>query len=86
MPFTRWPISEIEELNNHLKDDPFLGKGTVTTSQIFYTSPSRCAVADSCAISLDRRLTWGETWESAIAEIEALPSVKSTALSSPCTI
>ncbi|HPX93483.1 MAG TPA: YgeY family selenium metabolism-linked hydrolase [Bacillota bacterium] len=69
-------LKEIEELNNHLKDDPFLGKGTVTTSQIFYTSPSRCAVADSCAISLDRRLTWGETWESAIAEIEALPSVK----------
>ena len=24
----------------------FLGRGTVTTSQIFYTSPSRCAVAD----------------------------------------
>ncbi|NLB50053.1 MAG: YgeY family selenium metabolism-linked hydrolase [Clostridiaceae bacterium] len=69
-------LKEVEELNNHLKDDPFLGKGTVTTSQIFYTSPSRCAVADSCAISLDRRLTWGETWESAIEEIEALPSVK----------
>ncbi len=28
----------------------FLGRGTVTTSQIFYTSPSRCAVADSCAV------------------------------------
>ncbi len=69
-------LKDVEELNNHLAYDEFLGKGTVTTSQIFYTSPSRCAVADSCAISLDRRLTWGETWESAIAEIEALPSVK----------
>ena len=69
-------LKEIEELNNNLKDDPFLGKGTVTTSQIFYTSPSRCAVADSCAISLDRRLTWGETYQSALKEIEDLPSVK----------
>lgn len=69
-------LQEVRELNNHLKDDPFLGKGTVTTSQIFYTSPSRCAVADSCAISLDRRLTWGETYKSALEEIENLPSVK----------
>ncbi len=54
----------------------FLGRGTVTVSQIFYTSPSRCAVADSCSISLDRRMTFGETWESCLDEIRALPSVK----------
>lgn len=54
----------------------FLGRGTVTVSQIFYTSPSRCAVADSCAISLDRRMTYGETWESCLDEIRALPSVQ----------
>ena len=54
----------------------FLGRGTVTTSQIFYTSPSRCAVADSCAVSLDRRMTAGETWESCLDEIRALPAVK----------
>lgn len=54
----------------------FLGRGTVTVSQIFYTSPSRCAVADSCAVSLDRRMTFGETWESCLDEIRALPSVK----------
>ena len=39
----------------HYEDARFLGRGTCTTSQIFYTSPSRCAVADSCAISVDRR-------------------------------
>ena len=60
----------------HYEDARFLGRGTVTTSQIFFTSPSRCAVADSCSISLDRRMTAGETWESCIREIEALPSVK----------
>ena len=48
----------------------------MTTSQIFFTSPSRCAVADSCSVSLDRRMTAGETWESCIREIEALPSVQ----------
>ena len=69
-------LLEVRELNDKLHYDEFLGKGTVTTSEIFFTSPSRCAVADSCAISLDRRLTWGETWQSAIAEIEALPSVQ----------
>jgi len=69
-------LSEIEELAGNLGDDPFLGKGTLTVSEVFYTSPSRCAVADSCAISIDRRLTWGETWEGAIQEIEALPSVQ----------
>lgn len=34
----------------HYEDAQFLGRGTCTVSQIFYTSPSRCAVADSCAI------------------------------------
>ena len=60
----------------HWEDARFLGRGTCTTSQIFYTSPSRCAVADSCAISIDRRMTAGETWDSCLKEIEELPSVK----------
>ncbi|MDR1447226.1 MAG: YgeY family selenium metabolism-linked hydrolase [Treponema sp.] len=69
-------INEVKDLNSRLKDDAFLGKGTLAVSQIFYNSPSRCAVADMCAISIDRRLTNGETYKSAIAEIEALPAVK----------
>lgn len=58
----------------HYEDARFLGRGTCTVSQIFYTSPSRCAVADSCAISIDRRMTAGETWESCLDEIRALPA------------
>lgn len=69
-------IGEVKELNNRLHDDPFLGKGTLAVSEIFYNSPSRCAVADMCAISIDRRLTDGETWELALDEIRALPSVR----------
>lgn len=62
--------------NDEWEEARFLGRGTVTTSQIFYTSPSRCAVADSCAISLDRRMTAGETWESCLDEIRNLPAAK----------
>ncbi len=60
----------------HYEDARFLGRGTCTTSQIFYTSPSRCAVADSCSISIDRRMTAGETWDSCLQEIRDLPHVK----------
>ena len=60
----------------HYEDARFLGRGTCTVSQIFYTSPSRCAVADSCSISIDRRMTAGETWDSCLEEIRSLPSVK----------
>ena len=60
----------------HYEDARFLGRGTCTTSQIFYTSPSRCAVADSCSVSVDRRMTAGETWDSCLQEIRDLPNVK----------
>ena len=69
-------LMELKQLHLRLKDDPFLGKGSLTVSEIFYTSPSRCAVADGCSISIDRRLTLGETWENALEEIRKLPSVK----------
>lgn len=69
-------VLEIEKLNERLKNDAFLGKGTVTIAEIRSTSPSLCAVADSCTIHLDRRLTAGETEQSAVAEIESLPGFK----------
>jgi len=65
-----------EKFNLQWKEAQFLGRGTITTSQIFFTSPSRCAVADSCSVSLDRRMTAGETWESCLEEIRSLPAVK----------
>jgi putative selenium metabolism hydrolase len=69
-------LMELKELNERLISHPFLGKGTLTVSEIFHTSPSRCAVADSCWISIDRRLTAGETGEYAMNQIRELPSVK----------
>jgi putative selenium metabolism hydrolase len=49
-------ILDLKALNEKLPRDNFLGKGTLTLSEIFFTSPSRCAVADRCWISVDRRL------------------------------
>ncbi|MDU4884270.1 YgeY family selenium metabolism-linked hydrolase [uncultured Clostridium sp.] len=69
-------LQEVRVLNDNLHYDEFLGKGTITVSEIFFNSPSRCAVADMCAISLDRRLTDGETYESALEEVRNLPFVK----------
>ena len=60
---------EIEKLNERLRYDPFLGKGTVTISEVRSTSPSQCAVADGASLHLDRRLTLGETKDSAVAEV-----------------
>ncbi len=62
----------IEKLNERLTSDDFLGKGSVTISEFVSGSPSLCAVADYARIHLDRRLTWGETKESAVAEIREL--------------
>ena len=69
-------VQEIEQLNTRLKDDEFLGKGTIAVTDIRAKTPSLCAVPGSCTIHLDRRLTAGETKESAVAEVKALPSAK----------
>ena len=69
-------LMDLQELHPKLLHNDFLGKGSLTVSEIFYSSPSRCAVADGCSISIDRRLTDGETFESALEEIRNLPSVK----------
>jgi putative selenium metabolism hydrolase len=69
-------LLELRALHENLRDHEFLGKGSLTVSEIFFSSPSRCAVADGCSISIDRRLTGGETAESALREIRNLPAVK----------
>jgi putative selenium metabolism hydrolase len=68
----------VRELHETLATDPFLGKGSVAVTQIQSDSPSLCAIPDRCMIHLDRRLTWGETRESARAELEAITDDKTT--------
>jgi len=69
-------LGELEGLHERLITDDFLGKGSLTVSEIFFTSPSRCAVADGCSISVDRRLTAGEDGPYALQQIRDLPAVK----------
>jgi len=64
-------VRAIEELNERLPDDPFLGKGTCTVTWIGSRGPSLCAVPDEAELHIDRRLTTGETRESALAGVEA---------------
>jgi putative selenium metabolism hydrolase len=63
---------EIEKLNERLPSDEFLGKGSITISEFISKSPSLCAVSDYARIHIDRRLTTGETKESALNEIKEL--------------
>lgn len=68
-------INELKALHPNLTPHDFLGKGSLTVSEIFYSSPSRCAVADGCSISIDRRLTAGESWQFAVQQVKNLPAV-----------
>lgn len=69
-------VQQIEELNERLVSDPFLGKGTVVVSRVEAQTPSINAVPDGCTIYLDRRLTIGESVESSRQELESLPAVQ----------
>jgi putative selenium metabolism hydrolase len=66
-------ISDVEQLNGRLAHDEFLGSGSVIVSHISCTTPSLNAVPDSATITIDRRLTVGETQASALSELQTLP-------------
>ncbi|MCG6963525.1 MAG: YgeY family selenium metabolism-linked hydrolase [Acidobacteria bacterium] len=68
-------IADIEKLNRCLAHDDFLGDGSVIVSHIESTTPSLNAVPDRARIFIDRRLTVGETRDTALAELAALPSL-----------
>jgi len=62
----------IEKLNRELlpDEDHFLGKGSVTVSRMEVYGPSQCSVPDKAVLYLDRRLTWGEKSDFAVAQVE----------------
>ncbi|WP_066853074.1 YgeY family selenium metabolism-linked hydrolase [Halodesulfovibrio spirochaetisodalis] len=69
-------VSELEQLNDNLEiEDKELGKGSLVVSDITSNAPSRSSVADFCEIFIDRRLTWGESPQYALEQIQQLPSV-----------
>jgi putative selenium metabolism hydrolase len=62
-------VRAIEELAPRLADDAFLGKGTIAPTFAEVKTPSVCAVPDHAFLHLDRRVTTGETAESALGEV-----------------
>ena len=66
-------ILDVEKLNENLAHDEFLGSGSIIVSHIEVDTPSLNAVPDRATITLDRRMTVGETVETVLAELRALP-------------
>ncbi|MCK5033962.1 MAG: YgeY family selenium metabolism-linked hydrolase [Calditrichia bacterium] len=65
-------IDKIEEMNKNLPVVEPLGKGSITVSNITSKGPSMCSVPDFCQVHIDRRLTLGETQQSAIKELKTI--------------
>ncbi len=65
-------IAGVRDLGPKLGDHPFLGKGKITVTDMKVKTPSINAVPDEATIWIDRRVTFGETKEKALAEVEAL--------------
>lgn len=65
-------IEGIRNLEPHLGDDEFLGPGKITVSDMKVQTPSINAVPDEAVIYIDRRMTFGETKEEALEQIQAL--------------
>ncbi len=73
----------MERLNGRLDSDDFLGKGTIVVSRIEAHGPSQCAVPDQGALYLDRRLTWGETADQALAQVREAMGADAEKVSMP---
>ena len=60
----------LEMLADQLPNDPFLGPGVLAVTDITSHAVSRNAVPHRCELTLDRRLTLGETESSVLLEVE----------------
>lgn len=65
-------IAGIRDLDATLPTHDFLGKAVVTVSDMKVSTVSINAVPDEATIFIDRRVTFGETKESAVAAIDAV--------------
>ncbi len=65
-------IDGVSKLEPQLGDDPFLGHGKITVSDMKVSTPSLNAVPDMCKVYIDRRVTFGESAEAAIGQVRDL--------------
>lgn len=65
-------MTGIRDLEPALANDDFLGHGKITVTDMKVETPSINAVPNKAEIYIDRRLTFGETKEQAILQVENL--------------
>jgi putative selenium metabolism hydrolase len=65
-------IDAISKLEPELGDDPFLGHGRITVTDLHVKTPSINAVPDEALIYIDRRVTFGEEPQAELARIRNL--------------
>lgn len=65
-------IDAISKLEPQFKDDPFLGNGRITVTDMKVSTPSINAVPNQATIFIDRRLTFGEDPQEELARIQQL--------------
>ncbi len=65
-------IFSLELMRSALRDDPFLGAGTLAVTHIENIERTKNVIPDRCNFIIDRRLTLGETEANALAEIQGL--------------
>src|SRR5258708_32029915 len=63
-------IEKISAMEAELGDDSFLGHGKITVTDMHVETPSINAVPDKATIFIDRRMTFGETPESVLAQVQ----------------
>jgi putative selenium metabolism hydrolase len=63
-------IDAISKLEPELGDDPFLGHGRITVTDMHVKTPSINAVPDEALIYIDRRVTFGESPAGELARIQ----------------
>ncbi|MBK8026376.1 MAG: YgeY family selenium metabolism-linked hydrolase [Chloroflexi bacterium] len=65
-------IEAISKLEPELGDDPFLGHGRITVTDMKVKTPSINAVPDEATIFIDRRVTFGEDPQTELERIQKL--------------
>ncbi|MBK8046970.1 MAG: YgeY family selenium metabolism-linked hydrolase [Anaerolineales bacterium] len=65
-------IEGVSKLEPHLGDDPFLGHGKITVTDMEVETPSINAVPDLAKVYIDRRVTFGESAEGAVDQVRKL--------------
>jgi putative selenium metabolism hydrolase len=73
-------IERIARMEPELGDDPFLGHGKITVTDMKVETPSINAVPNAATIFIDRRMTFGETADSVLEQVRRVvgdrPDVK----------